>query len=119
MKAGVDLLLTLIRRIGRFEKPTPRILGVDAWAKHKGQSYGTMLVDLERSETVDLLADRSAETLVKWLRKRPGIEIVTRDRSQTYAAAIEQGAPQAVHSDRRLSGSLGIQGVPIYRDEVE
>jgi transposase len=73
-----------------------RVLGVDDWAKRKGQNYGTILVDLERGEIVDLLADRTAETLVEWLKKHPGIEIVTRDRSQTYADAIQKGAPEAI-----------------------
>lgn len=96
MKAGIDLLLNLVRRRGGLEQATPRVLGVDDWAKRKGQNYGTILVDLERREIVDLLADRTAETLIEWLRKHPGIEIVTRDRSQTYADAIQQGAPDAV-----------------------
>jgi transposase len=96
IKAGVDLLLNLIRRMGRIEKPTPRVLGVDDWAKLKGHSYGTILVDLERGEIVDLLGDRTSETLAQWLKERPGIEVVTRDRSQTYAEAIREGAPQAV-----------------------
>jgi hypothetical protein len=30
-----------------------RVLGVDDWACSKGQSFGTILVDLERSEVVD------------------------------------------------------------------
>lgn len=96
IKAGVDLLLNLIRRMGRIEKPTPRVLGVDDWAKRKGHSYGTILVDLERGEIVDLLGDRTSETLARWLKEHPGIEVVTRDRSQTYAEAIQEGAPQAV-----------------------
>jgi transposase len=72
------------------------VLGVDDWAKRKGQSYGTILVDLERGEIVDLLADRTAETLAQWLKEHPGIEVVTRDRSQTYAEAIQEGAPEAL-----------------------
>lgn len=96
MKAGIDLLLNLIRRMGKLEKPPPRVLGVDDWAKRRGHSYGTILVDLERGEIVDLLADRTGETLAAWLKERPDIEIVTRDRSPTYAEAIQEGAPQAV-----------------------
>lgn len=96
IKAGVDLLRNLIRRMGRIEKPTPQVLGVDDWAKLKGHSYGTILVDLERGEIVDLLGDRTSETLAQWLKERPSIEVVTRDWSQTYAEAIQEGAPQAV-----------------------
>lgn len=41
-------------------RETPRLLGVDDWAQRKGQTYGTILVDLERHCPVDLLPDRSA-----------------------------------------------------------
>lgn len=73
-----------------------RVLGVDDWAKRKRQRYGTILVDLERGRVVDLLADRTAECLVPWLVRHPEVEIVSRDRSQTYAAAIRKGASHAV-----------------------
>ena len=51
----------------------------------KGRIYGTIVVDLERRRVVDLLPDRTAETLADWLRRKPGIEIVARDRSTEYA----------------------------------
>jgi transposase len=72
------------------------VLGVDDWAKRKGQRYGTILVDLERGQIIDLLDDRTAGTLAQWLKEHPGIEIVSRDRSQTYAEAITWGAPEAI-----------------------
>ena len=58
--------------------------------------YGTILVDLEHGKTIDILDDRAADTLVQWLKRHPGIEIVSRDRSQTYADAITEGAPEAI-----------------------
>jgi len=78
------------------EPTTIRVRGVDDWAKRKGQRYGTILVDLERGQVIDLLEERTAEPLVKWLEGHPGIEIVSRDRSQVYGDAIRRGASEAI-----------------------
>ncbi len=73
-----------------------RVLGVDDFAFRKGHTYGTMLVDLERRRIVDLLPERSQETLVAWLSRHPQIEFAARDRSNTYREALAKGAPDAV-----------------------
>jgi transposase len=88
-------LLRLIRRTPLAARPTPRVLGVDDWSQRRRKTYGTILVDLERQTVVDLLPDRTAETLTAWLRDRPEIAIISRDRFGAYAEAARTGAPQA------------------------
>src|SRR5262249_7785490 len=58
--------------------------------------YGTILVDLERRQPVALLPDRTAETLAQWLRAHPGVQVLARDRSSTYAEGARQGAAAAI-----------------------
>jgi transposase len=106
---------TLLRRIRQmpFASARPvRVLGVDDWAFRRGQRYGTILCDLERRCAVDLLPERSAEALCRWLRDHPEVEIVTRDRADDYIKGACEGAPQAVqvadrwHLLRNLSDAM-------------
>jgi transposase len=91
-----DTILRLVKReAARRTVPVLRVVGIDDWSWQRGRSYGTILVDLERREVVDVLADRSAETTARWLQQHPEIEVVSRDRCGLYAQAARRGAPRA------------------------
>ena len=60
-------------------------LGIDDFALHRGRNYGTILVDLQRHQIIDLLADRKAETAKAWIRAHPEIDLISRDRAGDYA----------------------------------
>ncbi len=91
-----DTLLRLIRQAPETAAATPTMLGVDDWAIHKGLTYGTILVDLERRRPVDLLPDRSSTSLAAWLQAHPGVKLIARDRGGAYAEGARDGAPVAI-----------------------
>ena len=94
---------TLLRRIKAAPVPEVgkvRVLGVDDFAFRKGNTYGTILVDLEDHKVVDLLPERSQESLLAWFESHPGaaqVEVATRDRSNIYREGLAKGAPGATH----------------------
>src|SRR4051795_5883987 len=91
MPASADTVLRLVRNLPLPEPEPPRAVGVDDWALRKGRTYGTIVVDLDRRRVLDLLPDRTAETLADWLRGQPQIAVIARDRSTEYARGIGLG----------------------------
>ena len=89
-------LLRLIQAAPVPDASAPQVLGVDEWAWRRGQRYGTILVNLEDHRVLDLLPERSAESVATWLTQHPTVTIVCRDRSTLYADGIRRGVPDAV-----------------------
>jgi transposase len=108
MPTSGDTLLRILRATPVPPVPPPTVIGIDDFALRKGRRYGTIVVDMERHRPVDLLPDRTAETVAAWLRARPALTVVARDRSPEYARGVSAGAPQATQvADRfHLLGSL-------------
>jgi transposase len=95
-RTSPDTLLRLVRAAPAPPAPAPQVLGVDEWAWRRGHRYGTILVNLEDHRVLDLLPERSVESVAAWLAQHPTITVVCRDRSALYAEGIRRGAPQAV-----------------------
>jgi transposase len=59
------------------------------------------MIDIEKGNIIDMLESRESAEVSKWLRTFPNIEVVSRDGSQMYAAAVGDTHPDAMQvSDR-------------------
>lgn len=89
---------TIVRRVRSAAAEPPvkaRVVGIDEWAIRKGPRYGSLIVDLERREPIDLLPEHRAEQIAAWWQAHRGIEVIARDRATLDAEALEQEAPKA------------------------
>ncbi|MGN5477724.1 ISL3 family transposase [Cupriavidus basilensis] len=102
LRTSADTVLRELRRVPeRKRKPRPRVIGIDDWAIARGHQYGTIIVDLERREPIEVFAGRDAIAVAAWMRVHPSIEIVARDRAGAYAEAVDIALPAAKQvSDR-------------------
>ena len=74
MPTSRTTLLRMVRAIAERPVETPCVLGVDEFAFRRGHRFGTILVDGDAHRVIDLLEDPSADALVDWLGKHPGVE---------------------------------------------
>ena len=73
------------------------VLEIDDLANRKGLSYGTLLVNIETRQAIDLLEGRDGVSLKKWLKQHPEVETVSRDRAGFYSRAVSAILPNAEH----------------------
>ncbi len=87
--------LRFIHKIPFHNYTIPECIGIDDWAKKKGQCYGTIIVNSKTGKAIELINSRSLEDLIAPLAMFKDTEYVTRDRARFYSKAITTSIPRA------------------------
>ena len=91
---------TMLRVLHSLQPPACTSLitaiGIDDWAYKRRRRYGTLICDLQTGKPLEVLPDRTVETVSTWLQAHPEVQIISRDRWSEYATAAQRGAPQAI-----------------------
>ena len=95
LPVGRDTLLRVVRRRAAPRSDPLRVIGIDDFAWRRNHRYGTLVCDLERRRPVTLLPDREQATAAAWLKERPSIAVVARDRGGGYGEAVARALPHA------------------------
>ena len=75
------ILRHLKRQVARLRAKTPvRVAGIDDWSWRKGRTYGTIIIDLERREVVDVIAQPPGQP--------NGFGSILRSKSSAAIAAV-------------------------------
>ena len=75
---------------------TATVVGIDEWSQSYKSKYGTIIVDLEKRQVIDVLETRDTDTVRAWFQAHPGIKVINRDRCSGFARAAREGAPDTI-----------------------
>lgn len=114
---------------GIAEKPVNKAnikhICVDDFAYKKGTSYGTVVVDADTHRVLDVIEGRNKADVVDYLKEYRHAEIVVRDRSSSYSAAINEAIPNAqqvadrFHLVKNCSERIEVQIKSMYKSIIQ
>ena len=70
-------------------------IGIDDFAKRKGYSYGSAIVNHDTGQVLELIDSRDSEKVAEVLSLYHHVSTITRDRGKCYIKAIKKALPAA------------------------
>ena len=120
VRVSNDTIQRLYDRIEFTDNPDIEKIGVDDVALRKGKTYSTAIYDLKSHQLIALLEGRDGKKFKEWLRNHEKVKLVSRDRANSYAAAINEILPDCLQvADRfHLFENLLKHLSGIFREDV-
>ena len=104
--------LRIVHNLSIPPPEVPECIGVDDWAKRKGMSYGTIIVNSQTGKAIELIDSRESDDIIDTLSTFKGVSFVTRDRARGYAKALSLALPLSkqiadkFHLSKNLSDAI-------------
>lgn len=97
-----------LKKTVEIDKDRYTHVGLDDFAIRRGHTYGTCLVDHETHAVIDMVPTRELQEVMEWLTSWKNPELVTRDGSHAYRAAIRGAHPSCIQAADRfhLAGNV-------------
>ena len=88
------------RGLARRKRQEVINIGIDETSYQKGHKYVTIIQDKDRDCVIDVLDDRKAETVEKWLKTQEksdlsGVKSISMDMWDAYIKAVKAAIPEA------------------------
>ena len=96
IKMSNDTLTRIYEELEFKDDPFVEEIGIDDVSNRKGQTYFTVIYELNTHRLLALLEGRDGEPLKQWLRGHERVRLVARDRASAYASAVSEILPNAV-----------------------
>lgn len=84
-----------------IDKEKIRKVCIDDFALKKRHNYGTVMIDIETHQIIDMINSRDEKDVTEWLKSYSNLEIISRDGGIMYKSSSDKSHPKAKQiSDR-------------------